>query len=82
MTKRIVNLLYIILLSTFMFLIIFFYFSEENINKINKSRYIYSEKLKSYVKELPLLKNDTSNSIEYISTKKKKYNLFWDLIDE
>jgi len=82
MTKRIVNLLYIILLSIFMILIIFFYFSEANIKKVNKSRYIYSEKLKDYVNELPLLKNDTNNSIEYISTKKKKYNLFWDLIDE
>jgi len=82
MTKKIVNLLYIILLSTFMILIIFFYFSEENINKVNKSRYIYSEKLNNYVNELPLLKNDTNNSIEYISTKKKEYNLFWDLIDE
>ena len=65
-----------------MILIIFFYFSEANIKKVNKSRYIYSEKLKDYVNELPLLKNDTNNSIEYISTKKKKYNLFWDLIDE
>ena len=65
-----------------MILIIFFYFSEENINKVNKSRYIYSEKLNNYVNELPLLKNDTNNSIEYISTKKKEYNLFWDLIDE
>ena len=55
MTKKIVNLLYIILLSTFMILIIFFYFSEENINKVNKSRYIYSEKLNNYVNELPLL---------------------------
>ena len=82
MTKKIVNLLYIILLSTFMILIIFFYFSEENINKVNKSRYIYSEKLNNYVNELPLLKNDTNNSIEYISTKKKENNLFWDLIDE
>ena len=65
-----------------MILIIFFYFSEENINKVNKSRYIYSQKLNNYVNELPLLKNDTNNSIEYISTKKKEYNLFCDLIDE
>ena len=82
MTKKIVNLLYLILLSIFIVLIIFFYFSEENIKRVNKSKYIYSEKLKNYVNELPLLKNDTKNSIEYISAKKKEYNLFWNLIDE
>ena len=66
-----------------MILIVFFYISEENIIAINKSRSSYA--LKFDLKDLPLIKNDTNNIIEYsedleIFKKNKKSYIFWDLI--
>ena len=66
-----------------MILIVFFYISEENIIAINKSRSSYA--LKFDLKDLPLIKNDTNNIIEYsedleIFKKNKKRYIFWDLI--
>tara|TARA_B000000460_G_C21481880_1_gene377419 strand:- start:947 stop:1087 length:141 start_codon:yes stop_codon:yes gene_type:complete len=42
--------------------------------------------LNKHILDLPLLKNDTNNVIEYKNDiennkKKKKYNLFWKLIE-
>ena len=55
-------------------------FSEKNIIHINKSRSAYS---KNYYIDLPLLKNDTNNIIEYVEYQKdqnkKKYH-FWKLL--
>ena len=68
-----------------MFLITAFYFSEKNIIATNKSRSSYSFKLKFDLKNLPLLKNDTNDIIEYsedveIFKKNKKNYIFWDLL--
>ena len=68
-----------------MTLIVIFYFSEENIIATNKSRSLYASKLKFDLKDLPLIKNDTNNIIEYsedleIFKKNKKSYIFWDLI--
>ena len=85
MLKKIKNIFY---LSSFFIFIIFttrFYFSDQNIRETNKSRSLYSVKLNNNTQNLPLLKNDTNNIIEYINDvevykeKKKKYT-FWDLI--
>ena len=62
-----------------------FYFSDNNIRKTNKSRSLYSVKLITNTQNLPLLKNDTGDIIEYIDDieiykKKKKKYTFWDLI--
>ena len=86
MLKKVINIL---LLATFIVFFIFltsFYISEENIKKINKSRLNYSDKLTYNMQGIPLLKNDTNNIIEYktdieADKKKKKYNLFWKLIE-
>ena len=63
----------------FTFLTINYYFSEENMIHINKSRSIHS--LKSYM-NLPLLKNDTNNIIVYKNDleefKKKRKKRFWE----
>ena len=85
MLKKIKNIFY---LATFFFFIILttrFYFSDQNIKETNKSRAFYSVKLNSNTQNLPLLKNDTNNIIEYINDvevykKKKKKYTFWDLI--
>ena len=86
MLKKVIN---IFLLATFIVFFIFltsFYISEENIEKINKSRLNYLDKLTYTIQDIPLLKNDTNNIIEYktdieADKKKKKYNLFWKLIE-
>ena len=86
MLKKVIN---IFLLATFIVFFIFltsFYISEENVKKINKSRLNYLDKLTYTVEGIPLLKNDTNNIIEYktdieADKKKKKYNLFWKLIE-
>ena len=69
----------------FIFLTLIFYFSDQNIKSINKSRALYPNKLNNDIQNLTLLKNDTTNIIEYRSDievyiKKKKNYTFWDLI--
>jgi hypothetical protein len=63
----------------FIFLTINYYFSEENIVYINKSRSSYALTLYN---NLPLLKNDTNNIIVYKNDleefKKKRKKRFWE----
>ena len=79
------NILPVIVFIFFMVFVAIFYFSEENIIAINKSRSSYAYELKFDLGDLPLLLSDTNNIIEYsedleIFKKKKKNYLFWDLI--
>ena len=85
MLKKIKNIFY--LLSFFIFLVLTtsFYFSDQNVRETNKSRSLYSVKLSNDTQNLPLLKNDTSDIIEYrndieVYRKNKKNYKFWDLI--
>ena len=85
MLKKIKYILYLASFFIFIILTIRFYFSDHNIKETNKSRSFYSVKLNTNMQNLPLLKNDTSNIIEYITDievykKKKKKLTFWDLI--
>ena len=72
------------MISFFVFfsLVLKYYFSEENISFLDKSRSLYFSSLESSQKNLPLLKNDTSNIIFYtngleeFNTKRKKR--FWE----
>ena len=85
MFKILKNIFPIITFIFFMILIVIFYFSEENIIATNKSRSSYAYELKLDLKDLPLIKNDTNNIIEYsedveIFKKNKKSYIFWDLI--
>ena len=57
----------------------------KHVRETNKSRSFYSAGLNNITQNLPLLKNDTNNIIEYINDvevykKKKKKYTFWDLI--
>jgi len=83
MIKKVVNVLCFLIPWIFIFLVGFYYFSEKNINFINKSRaQDYSQTFINITK-LPLLKNDTSNITEYSNdsnNQKKKYNKFFELI--
>ena len=77
------------LLSVFISSIIFFYFvgifylSEKNIKQINTNRSNLSEIINDNTKDLPLIKNDTNNVINFNSgyennNENYKRN-FWDL---
>ena len=75
------NIIFLGSFILFFILISFFYFSEENIKKINKSRLFLLTKEKSNF-DLPVLSSDTnniiiySNEVENYKRKKKKYNFF------
>ena len=66
MSKKIINIFFLISFITFIFLVTKYYFSEQNIILANKSRSSYSLTLRKYESNLPLLKNDTNNIIIYI----------------
>ena len=79
MIKKIKIIALLISLSIFTFFTINYYFSEENIIYINKSRSSYA--LTSYG-SLPLLENDTDNILIYKDGiqefKEKRKKRFWE----
>ena len=84
MLKEIKYLIFIVIIGLFFFLTGRYYFSDENIKKSYRSYKNIDEKIKVYSKDLPILKNDTQNVIEYVKQtnkkKKKKFN-FWKLLE-
>ena len=87
MFKKVINLFFLLLFSIFTILTITFYFSDENVRKTNKFRSLYSINLNKMINNLPLLKNDTSDIIQYkndveIYKKKRKNYIFWDLLEK
>jgi len=84
MLKEIKYLIFIIIISLFIFFTGKYYFSNENIKNSYRSYKNIDQKIKDYSKNLPLLKNDTENIIEYVKQtdkkKKKKFN-FWKLLE-
>jgi len=85
MVKKIRNFIYSLLLLTFIFLIVKYYFSSFNIMNTNKIRSLNSVNSPDINLSLPLLKNDTDDIIEFkndvnsYQKKKKKYK-FWNLL--
>jgi len=84
MLKEIKYLIFIVIISLFIFFTGKYYFSNENIKNSYRSYKNIDQKIKDYSKNLPLLKNDTENIIEYVKQtdkkKKKKFN-FWKLLE-
>tara|TARA_B100000965_G_scaffold66770_1_gene52346 strand:+ start:183 stop:443 length:261 start_codon:yes stop_codon:yes gene_type:complete len=84
MLKEIKYLIFIIIISLFIFFTGKYYFSDENIKKSYRSQKNIDEKIKIYATNLPILKNDTNDVIEYVKQtekqKKKKFN-FWKLLE-
>jgi hypothetical protein len=82
MIIKIKNIIFIGSFLTFFFLITNFYFSEKNIKSTQKVRSHYLNNINSQIKSLPLLKNDTSDIIEYSNDlnnfKKKRKKRFWE----
>ena len=84
MLKEIKYLIFILIITLFLFFTGKYYFSNENIKNSYRSYKNIDQKIKDYSKNLPLLKNDTKNIIEYVKQtdkkKKKKFN-FWKLLE-
>ena len=84
MLKEIKYLIYIIVISVFIFFTGRYYFSDENLKNSYLSYKNNDEKIKLYSENLPILENDTQDIIEYVTQtnkdKKKKFN-FWKLLE-
>lgn len=83
MIKEIKYLVFIIIISLFLFFTIRYYFSDNNEKRNYRSLNQINQKLNNYSKKLPILENDTQNIIQYVeqnNTKKKKYK-FWKLLE-
>ena len=81
--KILAYLFFIISLISYTFLV---YFSDDEMLKINKNRTNYSNKIIENLSDLPKLKNDTNNVIDYSikknSEKKIKKRYFWGLLKD
>ena len=84
MLKELKYLLYLSVISLFLFLSLKYYFSEDNKKNSYRSHKQINEKITNYSQKLILLKSDTIDIIEYvektIDKNKKNYN-FWKLIN-
>ncbi len=82
---KIINLFLIIVVILFFFNTYRYYSSDKNIKNINQNRSNIEAILKSKISNIPILKNDTDNVIEFNSsfseeTQDKKKRNFWDLL--
>ncbi len=77
MLKEIKYLIFIIVISVFIFFTGRYYFSDENLKNSYRSYKNNDEKIKQYSENLPILENDTQDIIEYVkqTNKDKKKSL-------
>lgn len=82
---KIINLFLFILIFSYFFIIFNYYSSNKNIKNINLNRVNTEEILKTKTKNLPILKNDTNDVIEFNDSfpdqiKDNKKRSFWNLL--
>ena len=86
MYKKIVNSFHFIFIILLLSYVIIVYFSEDVSLKINQNRFNYSKNIETRVLEIPLLKNDTDNVINFNLQnnveKKIKKRYFWNLLKD
>ena len=84
MLKEIKYLIFVLIISLFIFLTGRYYFSDSNKKNSYRSLNTIDEKIIVYAEKLPVLEDDTKNIIEYVeqsnNKKKKKFN-FWKLLN-
>ena len=84
MLKEIKFLLFIVIISMFLFFTGKYYFSDENVKNSYRSYKNIDKHIEIYSKELPILNDNTIDAIEYVKQitkkKKKKFN-FWKLLE-
>ena len=83
MIKEARNVVYLLTIFFFIFFVIKFYLSDDNVKWSNKIILQYQNILDKRFISLPIIKNDTNDIIEYTSEvedfKNKKQRKFWDL---
>ena len=66
MFKELKNVFYISVIFIFVFFTTKYYFSDQNKKESYRSLNTLDKKINDYAKNLPLIKNDTNNIIEYV----------------
>ena len=82
---KVINLFFVIIIFLFFFNIYNYYSSNKNIKNINLNRSNIEEIIKTKISNIPILKNDTNNVIEFNSSfseeiKDNKKRNFWNLL--
>ena len=84
MLKEVKYVVYLLTIFFFIFFVIKFYLSENNIKRSNKIIFQYQNELDKKFNNLPIIKSDTNNIIKYTNEiekfKNKKQRKFWDLL--
>jgi len=84
MLKEVRNVVYLLTIFFAIFFVTKFYISENNIKRSNKIIFQYQNELDKQFSNLPIIKDDTNDIIEYTSEiedfKNKKQRKFWDLL--
>ena len=84
MLKEVKNVVYLFTIFFSIFFVIKFYLSENNIKLSNKVMLQYQNELDKKFNNLPIIKDDTNDIIEYTNEieefKNKKQRKFWDLL--
>ncbi len=85
MLKEVKYVLYLFTIFFFIFFVIKFYLSEDNIKWSNKIILQYQNILDNKFISLPIIKDDTNDIIEYTSEiedfKNEKQRKFWELLE-
>ena len=83
MLKEVKYVVYLLTIFFFIFFVIKFYLSENNIKRSNKVILQHQKELDNKFSDLPIIKDDTNDIIEYTNEiedfKNKKQRKFWDL---
>ena len=84
MLKEIKYVVYLLTIFFSIFFVVKFYLSETNIKLSNKVMLQYQNELDKKFNNLPIIKNDTNDIIEYTNEieefKNKNQRKFWDLL--
>ena len=84
MLKEVKYVIYLFTIFFSIFFVVKFYLSENNFNRSNKVIFQYQKELDKNFNNLPIIKNDTNDIIEYTNEieefKNMKQRKFWDLI--
>ena len=82
---KIINLFFLVIIFLFLLNIYKYYSSSNNIKKVNLNRSNIEEIVKTKILDVPILKNDTTDIIEFNSSfseeiKENKSRSFWNLL--
>tara|TARA_Y100000768_G_scaffold306890_1_gene240929 strand:+ start:407 stop:670 length:264 start_codon:yes stop_codon:yes gene_type:complete len=85
MIKEIKYFTFTVIIIIFLIFTLKYYFSDTNIKNSYRALNSINKKIELYLNDIPYLKSDTENIIEYINetnTKKKKKYFFWNLLNK